>query len=214
MNEVSGARCSFRAIDVALEPLDLARQHPQAFGLALALGHREIGAEIEQVVLDQAQHRIEFARVAKVQPHHADGGVGFVHGAIGGDAQIVFRAALAAAERSGAVVAGLGIDAVEHDHRRFPFSCLYLPIAQTATMVMTMATNCSNTRSRIRLCERFGEPPRIMLMRPSSRTSATAATAMGRTNRTQKGCHRCYITPRKGNFYTFTTGSTIWLLTQ
>ena len=31
-------------------------------------------------------------------------------------------------------------------------------------------------------CEKFGDPPRVMLMRPSSSTSATAATAMGRTN--------------------------------
>ena len=93
-------------IDVALEPLDLARQHPQPLRLAVALGHREIGAEIEQIVLDQAQHRVEFARLGQMQPHHADGGVGLVHGAIGRDAQIVFRAALAAAERGGAVIAG------------------------------------------------------------------------------------------------------------
>ena len=29
---------------------------------------------------------------------------------------------------------------------------------------MTMATNCSSTRSRISFCDRFGEPPRIMLI--------------------------------------------------
>ena len=56
----------------------------------------------------------------------------------------------------------------------------YLPIAQTASMVMTMATNCSKTRQRISCCERFGEPPRTMLRRPSSSTTATDATAMGR----------------------------------
>ena len=170
-----------QAVDVVLEPFDLAREHPQPLGLAVALGHREIGPEIEQIVLDPAQHRIEFARVAEVQPHHADGGVGLVHGAVGRDAQIVFRAAFAAAERRGAVIAGLGIDAVEYDHWRVPLFCSYLPIAQTTTMVMTMAMNCSNTRSRIRFCERLGEPPRIMLTRPSSSTMATAATAIGRT---------------------------------
>ena len=30
----------------------VASQHPQAFGLALGLRHCEIGAEVEQVVLD------------------------------------------------------------------------------------------------------------------------------------------------------------------
>jgi hypothetical protein len=57
---------------------------------------------------------------------------------------------------------------------------LQRPIAQTVSMVMTIATNCSNTRNRISLWDRFGDPPRIMLMRPSSKTSATAATARGR----------------------------------
>jgi len=60
------------------------------------------------------------------------------------------------------------------------------PIAQTASMVITMATNCSKTRNRINCCERFGEPPRIMLTRPSSSTIATAATAMGRITELRK----------------------------
>jgi hypothetical protein len=56
----------------------------------------------------------------------------------------------------------------------------YRPIAQTVSMVMTIATNCSNTRNRINFWDRFGDPPRIMLIRPNSSTSATAATARGR----------------------------------
>jgi len=47
---------------------------------------------------------------------------------------------------------------------------------KTASVVM-IATNCSSTRNRIRLCERLGEPPLTMLKRPSSRTTATAPTA-------------------------------------
>src|SRR5258706_6529642 len=56
----------------------------------------------------------------------------------------------------------------------------YRPIAQTASMVMTIATNCSNTRNCISFWDLFGDPPRIMLIRPSSSTNATAATARGR----------------------------------
>ena len=41
-------------------------------------------------------------------------------------------------------------------------------------MMMTMAMNCSKTRNRINFCDRLGDPPRIMLMRPSSSTNATA----------------------------------------
>ena len=53
------------------------------------------------------------------------------------------------------------------------------PIIQIVAMMMTMATNCSSTRSRISLCDVLGEPPRIMLMRPSTSTIATAPIAMG-----------------------------------
>ena len=53
------------------------------------------------------------------------------------------------------------------------------PIAQIVTMMMMMATNCSSTRSRISFCDVLGEPPRIMLMRPSTSTIATAPIAIG-----------------------------------
>jgi hypothetical protein len=46
-------------------------------------------------------------------------------------------------------------------------------------MMMMMATNCSNTRSRISFCDVLGEPPRNMLIRPSSNTNATAPIATG-----------------------------------
>ena len=42
-----------------------------------------------------------------------------------------------------------------------------------------MAMNCSMTRHRISACDRLGLPPRIMFHRPSSSTSATAASARG-----------------------------------
>jgi hypothetical protein len=131
--KVGGGRCAARQhergqgsellvqmIDVAFQPLDLARQYPQAFRLALALGHGKVGAEIEQVVLDQAEHRVELARLAKMQAHHADRRIGLVDGSVSRDAQIVFRTALASPERRGAVIAGPRIDAIEHDHWRPP----------------------------------------------------------------------------------------------
>ena len=118
--EVSGESSALRVSIVAFKPLDLARQHPQALRLALALGHGEVGAEIEQIVLDAPQHRIQFGRIGQMHPHNADRGVGLVHGAIGGNAQIIFRTAFAAAERGGAVIAGPRVDPIKHDH------CLFL----------------------------------------------------------------------------------------
>ena len=51
-----------------------------------------------------------------MQPHQADHRIGLVDRAVGGDPQVVFLAPRAGAERRGAVVAGAGINAVEHDH--------------------------------------------------------------------------------------------------
>jgi hypothetical protein len=52
-------------------------------------------------------------------------------------------------------------------------------MAQTVSMIMTMAMNCSTTRQRISFCDRLGEPPRSMLKRPRISTTATAPTASG-----------------------------------
>ena len=68
---VQGLKPSVQVIDVALETFDLAREHAQALRLAFALGHGEIGAEIEQVVLNEPQHRIELGRLRQVKPDDA-----------------------------------------------------------------------------------------------------------------------------------------------
>jgi hypothetical protein len=47
-----------------------------------------------------------------MQPRQPDAGVGLVDGAVGVDAQIGFGPPLASDERRGAVVAGLGVDAL------------------------------------------------------------------------------------------------------
>ena len=55
-----------------------------------------------------------------VQPGDADGAVGFVHRADGGDAQRVFGHARAVAEAGFARVAGFCVDVVQRDHARKP----------------------------------------------------------------------------------------------
>ena len=213
-NEVKGASWAFKASMSRSRRSTWLAEHPQPLRLALALGHREVGAEIEQIVLDQAEHRIDLARLRQMQPDHADRGVGLVDGSIGGDAQVVFRAAFAAAERRGAVVAGPGVDAIEDDHG----SLLQRLIAQTASMVMTIATNCSNTRNRISFCDRFGDPPRIMLSETEQQDDRNGGDRDGKEDRTQEGCHRRYITPRRAVRHPFrpgpAPGATIWLFVQ
>ena len=105
-------------VDFAFEPIDLRLRHRQpratrAFALA---GRAQIGADVEQIVLDARQRGIEHSIAAGMQPRDADRRIGLVERAVGGDAQIVFLAPLAGAEPGGAVVAGAGIDLVEHDH--------------------------------------------------------------------------------------------------
>ena len=76
----------------------------------------EIGLDVEQVVLDAPQCRIERGIARRVQPDKTDRGIDLVERAVGRDAQIVLLAAVAGAERRRAVVAGAGIDAVQNDH--------------------------------------------------------------------------------------------------
>jgi hypothetical protein len=111
-----GRKLRIQAVDVALEAFDLARQHPQPFGLALTLGHREIGAKVEQIILDQAQHRIELTRLRQMKPDKANGGVGLIDGPVGSNTQVVFRTAFAAAKRRGAVISGSRVNTIEDDH--------------------------------------------------------------------------------------------------
>ncbi len=106
-------------IDPLLEPGHLGRGDAQRAFDPVRSG--EIGAKVEQVVLDPQQHRVDQLRLpAEVYPRHADGGVGLVHVAVGGDAQGVFGDALARAERRRAGVAAARIDFVQYDHEPFP----------------------------------------------------------------------------------------------
>src|SRR3979490_219237 len=84
-------------------------------------------------------------------------------------------------------------------------------------MVMTIATNCSNTRNRISFWDRLGDPPRIMLRRPSSSTSATAPTAIGRRIELRNDAiGGTYPRARPSAIARIerNPGATIWLLTQ
>src|SRR5438270_13470053 len=99
-----------KAVDIALKTFDLAGQHAQPFRLALAVRYRKVRAKIEQIVLNEAQHRVEVACTGKMQPRDAYGGIGLVDSSIRGHPQIVFRAALAGAKRRGAIITRARVD--------------------------------------------------------------------------------------------------------
>ena len=97
-----------------LQALDLGVDDAQPILGAFAFRRAQIGAEVEQVVLDARQHVVGVA--LGMQARDPDRGVGFVDRAVGFDPQIVLGHALAGAERGRALVAALGIDARELDH--------------------------------------------------------------------------------------------------
>src|SRR6516162_5687392 len=165
-------------IDLGLEPshLFIGGGQPRPAGPLTLPRRAKVGADIEQIVLDPRQRGMERGIAGRVQPRDAYGGIGFIHRAIGGDPQIVFLTPPAGAERGRAVVAGARVDFVQNDHRALRS---YFAISQTVNMIRTMAMNCSKTRNRINCCDRCGEPPRIILMRPSNNTTATAPIAIG-----------------------------------
>ncbi len=218
-------------IDLALDPIDLRVGDGEPRAAGAFFRQAEIGLDVEQVVLNAPECRIERGVARSVQADEADRGVDFVERAVGGHAQIVFLAAVAGAERRRAVVAGAGVDAIQYDHddllgvlmsgnassefcsnvysilaendeeesmrfiaivaiavllagpaatsassaaqntdisaRRRPTSRQPRMI-QIVAMITMMATNCSSTRNRISFCDVLGEPPRVMLIRPST----------------------------------------------
>src|SRR5262249_18576801 len=80
-----------------------------------ALGPAEIGAEIEEIVLDARQRRAH-AVVCDMQQGDADYGVRLIDAAISFDAGVEFRQTRAIAERRASVIAGARVDAIEfHD---------------------------------------------------------------------------------------------------
>ena len=116
MKERSGARSSLsRSISPSIQvDLRVGDGEPRAAGTFLR--QAEIGLDVEQIVLDAAKRRIERGIARGVQTNQPDRGVHLVERAVGRDAQIVFLAAVAGAERRRAVVAGAGVDAVQYDH--------------------------------------------------------------------------------------------------
>ena len=157
------------------------REPRPARPLALA-GRAQIGTDVEEIVLDARERGIERGVIAGMEARDPERGIGLVERAIGGDAQVVFLAPFAAAERGGAVIPGAGVDLVEDDHElpRQNSPASYRAMTQTVNMITTMATNCSSTRNRISFCEVLPDPPRIILTRPRNSTTTTAPIAIGR----------------------------------
>ena len=117
MNESSGSSARVHRVDLGFEPLHLRGDDAQRSSAALAaLGRAQIGAEIEQIVLDARQHRVGLG--IGMEPRQADRGVGLVDRAERLDPQRLLRHAAAVAERGLSLVAAARVDAGELDHRQ------------------------------------------------------------------------------------------------
>ena len=110
-------------VDGVLERLDLRRRDAQDRArLFVRLARQaEVGAEIEQIVLDARQHRLDreigrVARIAHREQREADGAIRFVDVAHRRDARVALRPPRAVAEPGLALVAGARVDDVQLDH--------------------------------------------------------------------------------------------------
>ena len=84
-------------------------------------GQAEIGAEIEEIVLDPRQRRLDRGErrllgAAGVQPREADRAIGFVDVAHRREARVVLRPARPVAEPALALVSRARVDDVQPDH--------------------------------------------------------------------------------------------------
>src|SRR5262249_49477009 len=149
-----------QGVDLALEPLDLgSKDAERSLRAPRALGRGEIGAEVEEIVLDPGQHGVGSGlRVAAgLEPRQADRRVGLVDRADRLDAERVFLDPRAVAERRLAAVAATGVDARELDHRPPQRRNSHMK-----TMNNSSAMPCSSTRDCMSLFDRRALLPRAM----------------------------------------------------
>ena len=110
-------------IDGVFERLNLRRRDAQdrARLFVRLLRNAEIGAEIEQIVLDARQHGLDcmvggVARIAHRKQRETDSAIRFIDIAHRGNARVVLRSPRAVAEPGLALVPGARIDDVQLDH--------------------------------------------------------------------------------------------------
>ena len=126
---VEGREALVVLVDGAFELVDLCGDDAEtrAVGLVVRDGRREIGAEVEEIMLHVPKDRgdargegVGLVREIGLDDGESDGGVGLIDRAVGLDAWIVLADALAGGEARGAVVAGAGIDLGEANHGGIP----------------------------------------------------------------------------------------------
>ncbi len=114
-------------VDRRLELIDLAHDDAQRRTRRLLTFDRlrfwraEIGAEIEQIVLDAFQHRVDQGQIAVRrrrcgEARESDRAIGLINLAIGGDTPIELWPTLAISQARRPIVAGARVDLVELDH--------------------------------------------------------------------------------------------------
>ena len=108
MNDFSGARSALSRSISVFQPLDLSIRHRQSCATWAFFGQAQIGLNIEQVILDSAKRSIERLIASRMKTNQPNHGIDLVDRAISLDAQIVFLAPGAGAERGRSVVARYG----------------------------------------------------------------------------------------------------------
>ena len=80
----------------------------------------EVGAQVEEVVLNPGQHGVDLGPVGGMEPRQSDGGVGLVDGAVSGHAKLMLGHPAAVAQGGLPTVAAAGIDAGQFYHVQLP----------------------------------------------------------------------------------------------
>ena len=101
--------------DLGLQPRYRDIGHAQS--IAGFARHRQVGTDIEQIVLDACQHCIRFRHVARRQTQHADRSIRFIDPADRGDARRILAQPCAVAERGLTRIAATRHHNVDPHHR-------------------------------------------------------------------------------------------------
>src|SRR5437868_13835703 len=140
-------------VDLTLEPVDLRLDDPQRHlaGREVFSRRGDVGAEVEQLVLNCPEHRARLL-VVDVQQGDADRAIGFVDVADRVSERMFLGDPRPVREAHFATVAGPRVDLVELDQAAAPY-CLEAPAITSSRTTMTMAAAWKSTRRCIHVCD-------------------------------------------------------------
>jgi hypothetical protein len=107
---IEGVDFTLQALDLSLDDAERRWAGRRWFGCA------QVGAQIEQVILDARQHGVDLGPVTGIKADQSQHGIGLINGAVSRHPDVVLRHPAAVAEGGFTAVAAAGVNAGQSHH--------------------------------------------------------------------------------------------------